>query len=144
MADVCCDTSFLFAAYGSDSHTAKALVALNRVGGSLALSSFNTYELANAFRLAEFRGLLPLGSEVHLAGLYRDIERANVRLLTFDLEAVLVEARRLSALYTCERGYRAFDILHVAAALHLCASEFLSFDAQQRTLALSEGLIVGP
>jgi hypothetical protein len=32
----------------------------------------------------------------------------------------------------------------VAAALHLGASEFLSFDTRQRTLAGLEGLIVGP
>ncbi len=144
MADVCCDTSFLFAVYADDRHTWRALNELSRVGDSLAVSSFNTYQLANAFRLAEFRGLLPLGSQVHFARLERDIARANVRLLSVDLAAVLAEAGRLSALYTREKGYRAFDILHVAAALHSRASEFLSFDAQQRALAQSEGLTVGP
>jgi hypothetical protein len=37
-------------------------------------------------------------------------------------------------------GYRAFDILHVAAALLLEASDFLTFDAKQSRLALAVGL----
>jgi hypothetical protein len=36
------------------------------------------------------------------------------------------------------------DILHVAAALKSGATDFLSFDGRQRTLAAAEGLTVGP
>ena len=39
-------------------------------------------------------------------------------------------------------GHRGFDILHVAAALVLRADEFLTFDANQKKLAESEGLAV--
>jgi hypothetical protein len=41
-------------------------------------------------------------------------------------------------------GHRAFAILHVAAALHLGASEFLTFDTNQRKLATTAGLKLGP
>jgi predicted nucleic acid-binding protein len=34
------------------------------------------------------------------------------------------------------------DILHVATALHLGATEFLTFDANQKELAEAEGLVV--
>ena len=34
------------------------------------------------------------------------------------------------------------DILHVATALHLASPEFLTFDANQRTLATAEGMDV--
>jgi hypothetical protein len=51
-------------------------------------------------------------------------------------------AERLSAQYTWTEGYRAFDLLHVATALHLGASEFLTFDAKQQKLAEAEGLSV--
>ena len=37
---------------------------------------------------------------------------------------------------------RSFDILHVAAAIHLGAKEFLTFDANQRKLAEAEGFKV--
>ena len=39
-------------------------------------------------------------------------------------------------------GHRLFDIVNVATALHLGASEFLTFDANQRQLAEAEGLRV--
>lgn len=39
-------------------------------------------------------------------------------------------------------GHRLADILHVATALHLGVGEFLTFDANQRRLAVSEGLVV--
>jgi hypothetical protein len=35
---------------------------------------------------------------------------------------------------TVTGGHRAFDILHVAAAVHLGADEFLTFDSNQRKL----------
>ncbi len=51
-------------------------------------------------------------------------------------------AERLSARYTWTQGYRGFDVLHVATALHLGATEFLSFDEKQKALAEAEGLRV--
>jgi predicted nucleic acid-binding protein len=45
---------------------------------------------------------------------------------------------------TATGAHRAFDILHVAAAVHLGADEFLTFDSNQRKLALAAGLNPGP
>jgi predicted nucleic acid-binding protein len=53
-------------------------------------------------------------------------------------------AERLSNSYTKADGHLAFDVLHVATALHLGAREFLSFDDRQRKLARAEGLKVKP
>jgi predicted nucleic acid-binding protein len=41
-------------------------------------------------------------------------------------------------------GHRFLDILHVATARVLGASEFLSFDENQRRLARAEGLAARP
>ena len=145
MAPVCCDTSFLFAVYYGDVHAPLALAAWSRVRHSLVLSSFNRFELVNAFRLAEFRGLLQMGpAERYIAIIEQDLENGNLRVVPCDFGAVIVGSERLSRLYSCTGGYRGFDIVHVAAALYLGASEFLSFDSRQRSLARSEGLIVGP
>ena len=54
---------------------------------------------------------------------------------TCNLASVLIEAKRLSASHTVTGGHRAFDILHVAAALHLGANEFLTFDSNQRKVS---------
>ncbi len=49
---------------------------------------------------------------------------------------------RLALQYTFKGGHRSFDILHVATALHLGVREFLTFDANQKKLAETEGLTV--
>jgi predicted nucleic acid-binding protein len=38
------------------------------------------------------------------------------------------------------KGHRTMDILHVATALHTAAGKFISFDENQRKLAMAEGL----
>jgi predicted nucleic acid-binding protein len=57
---------------------------------------------------------------------------------------VIAEAARLSELHTLSGGHRSFDVLHVATARLLKATTFLSFDANQRKLATTGRLAVGP
>jgi hypothetical protein len=82
--------------------------------------------------------------ETILAAFEADLASGYFDLPACNLAGVLIEAKRLSASHTMTGGHRAFDILHVAAALHLGASEFLSFDTNQRKLAISAGLKPGP
>jgi predicted nucleic acid-binding protein len=58
------------------------------------------------------------------------------------LAYIVREAKRLSGMYTAEKGHRAFDILHVATAISRRADQFLTFDANQKRLAEAEGLQV--
>jgi len=53
-----------------------------------------------------------------------------------------MSCERHSATYTLAGGHRGFGMLHVAAATELKARQFLTFDANQKRLAESEGLIV--
>ena len=109
------------------------------------LSPFHQYELPNAVRLSVFRGLRDAAAgETILAAFEADLASGYFALPTCNLASVLIEARRLSASHTMTGGHRAFDILHVAAALHLGASEFLTFDTNQRKLATTAGLKTGP
>ena len=141
MKPVFCDTSFLFALYGSDLHTARALGYLRKLTQPLTLSLFNEFELENALRFAGWRKLFP-AAQITLFQAAFEMDRKSGRLIVTpcNLAAVLTEARRLSTTYTLAGGHRAFDILHVAAALECGAGEFLSFDANQRKLAQAEGL----
>ena len=59
-----------------------------------------------------------------------------------DVTAVCAIAVDLSEKHTLAFGYRSFDILHVATALHLGVRDFLTFDDRQRRLAEAEGLTV--
>ena len=107
----------------------------------MLLSSFNEFELGNAFRLAEFRGLLPAGeTEVRLAALAEDYAAGHWRHSDVPLKEILAEAVRLSAAHTARNGHRAFDILHVAHARLVAPKQFLSFDANQLRLAKVAGV----
>ena len=55
-----------------------------------------------------------------------------------DWAAVQLRAEALSAAHTISSGHRLADILHVATALHLGVTEFLTFDSNQKKLALAE------
>jgi len=142
---VCCDTSFLFALYGSDLYTAKALAYVRKLTQPLTLSILNEFELENALRFAGWRKLFSAVQIINFFNAF-EMDRKSGRLVVIpcNLAAVLTEARRLSTAHTLAGGHRSFDILHVATALKCGAGEFLSFDTNQRKLARAEGLKLNP
>jgi hypothetical protein len=109
----------------------------------LTLTSLGEYELGNALRFAEFRNAIAVG-EATLFWAQFEADRASGRLQiqVCNLAHVVDEAKRLSATYTLTGGHRGFDILHVATALILKAQHFLTFDGNQKKLAIAEGLTV--
>jgi predicted nucleic acid-binding protein len=77
-----------------------------------------------------------------LSKLQLEIASGAVVVVPVDWADLVSIAERLSAQYTWTEGYRGFDVIHVATALHLGASEFLTFDGKQKELAEAEGLVV--
>jgi len=140
---ICADTSFLFSIYGNDVHTPRAAKWLRARQSAVVITVLNEFELANALRFAECRGAIGRG-EAALSWAQFESDRAAGRLAAqiCNLGELVDEAKRLSATHTLAGGHRGFDILHVAAALKLGAGEFLSFDANQKKLAMAEGLAV--
>lgn len=137
----CADTSFLFSLYHKDAHTDDANARLEQAAQPLLLSYLNEFELANAFRLAEFRGLLPAGETARrLDALAEDQAAGRWRHSDIPLDEIVAEAARLSATHTLKGGHRALDILHVAHARLAKPRLFLSFDANQLRLAKAVGL----
>jgi predicted nucleic acid-binding protein len=57
-------------------------------------------------------------------------------------DRVLVEGELIGAQHTSTVGCRTLDILHVAAARFVGATEFCTFDARQSELAKKVGLSV--
>jgi predicted nucleic acid-binding protein len=142
---VCCDTSFLFSFYGRDTLTPAATGAARALKEAPVLSPFNEYEFENAVRRARHRRLI--GDEQAAAMLEdfaADMAAGTLETGAVSLAAVLGQARRISAKHTPAGGHRAFDILHVAAAVAMEADAFLSFDLNQRELAKAEGLKLLP
>lgn len=137
------DTSFLFSLYGNDSHTPHALAWMKKRRTPIMLSVLNEYELGNALRFAEFRkGIGPGNAALFWSQFEADKVGGRLMLQVCNLAEVMNDAKRLSLIHTLTGGHRGFDILHVAAALQLGANLFLTFDANQKKLAESEGLKV--
>ena len=142
---VTADTSFLFALFGRDAHTAAARAWALQARQPITVTRLNRYELGNALRFAAFRKLIsPADALGSLAAFDADLKGGLLRLASCELSAVLREAERLSAQHTLAGGHRSFDLLHVAAARVLKATLFLTFDLNQRKLAGAAGLAVGP
>jgi predicted nucleic acid-binding protein len=145
MKRVLSDTSFLFSLFGNDAHTLSARKWVSQSRLPIAVSGLNRYEFQNAIRFAAFRQAIS-GTEAiaTLEAFESDLKSGHLQLTQVDLTTVLVEASNLSANHTISGGHRSFDILHVAVARTLKAGEFLTFDENQRKLARSARMEVGP
>lgn len=142
---ICADTSFLLSFYGDDMNSETARWHQSASGLPIHAHALNDFEFANALRALVFRRKITASHlRQWLAEYEADKQAGAVRLALVDANAVLRRAEIISAAMTESHGHRAFDILLVAAAKILGATEFWSFDGRQRALADAEGLAVGP
>ncbi len=142
---ICADTSFLISLYGNDEHSAAARTLRAASDGPLVVHPIIDFEYANAVRALVFRRKIePEQCDQWLE--YYEAEKRRGFLLNavLDQNAVFDAAAEISARHTRTTGNRAYDVLHIAAAKILAATEFWSFDGRQRALAAAEGLTVGP
>ncbi|MDP3068699.1 MAG: type II toxin-antitoxin system VapC family toxin [Opitutaceae bacterium] len=145
MATVVADTSFLFSLFGNDAHTPAAKSWAQQAQRPITVTTLGRYELGNAIRFAAFRKVIsPADARASLAAFEADFKSGHLQPASCDLPAIVSEASRLSELHTLNGGHRSFDILHVASARLLKATTFLSFDANQRRLATTLRLNIGP
>ena len=135
------DTSLLVSLYLADANTPQALASVAASGRPLLLTSWQQFELENAMQLRLFRRE---SSRADLAEaenrLAEDLAAGVVVPVALSMSSVLPVARQLTARHTALVGCRAFDVFHVAAAVHLRASRFLTFDVRQLALARAAGL----
>ena len=140
---IACDTSFLFSLYGSDAYSAMAVAWSAKNKRALYLNSLTHFELGNALRFSEFRKVIrPEAAAQYWATFEAAIAQGRLIVATSNLADVVDEAKRISSVRTRVGGHRGFDILHVASALKMGATQFLTFDGNQKMLAESEGLVV--
>lgn len=140
---IACDTSFLFSLYGNDAHSAKAVRWSAQNTRALFLNTLTHFEFGNALRFSEFRKGIPAGAATQSwAGFETAIAQGRLIVATSNLADVVDEAKRISSTRTLTGGHRGIDILHVASALKMSATHFLTFDGNQKNLAEAEGLVV--
>jgi hypothetical protein len=137
------DSSFLVSCYLLDANTGRAKSYLASLGGPLVFTSLQALEVGNAFELGVFRGLFSLSDAAAArANLESDLRGGRLVKTAVNWPLVFRVASALSKRHSATSGTRSMDILHVAAAKSLRASEFISFDGRQRLLAKACGLKV--
>ena len=145
------DTSFLCALYVRQDNSPAAAAHFKAMPEALHVSSLMLYEFRQSVRFQVWlhsrdksKGYPQAKTEAALDGLQADVETGVVVPVTADWPDVHRLAETLSKRHTMAGGHRAFDVLHVATALHLGARELLTFDTNQRKLAIAEKLKVKP
>jgi predicted nucleic acid-binding protein len=143
------DTSFLCALYVAQSTSKRALVFMQSQPTALISTSLLLYEFRQSLQFQVYRHSkdssqgYPLNvAQSALSTLQSNISAGVFQQGQLDWADVHRIAERLAFKHTVNGGHRSFDILHVASALHLGATEFLTFDENQKKLAEAEGLAV--
>jgi predicted nucleic acid-binding protein len=145
------DTSFLCALYVAQRTSAAAIAHYQRMKEPLHVSALLLGEFRQSVRFQIFRHIRDAtqgyprrtGLEA-LAKLQSNLDAGALVVVPAEWADVIHIAERISAQHMIGGGHRYLDVLHVAAALHLGAAEFLSCDANQRKLAAAEGLVAKP
>ncbi len=143
------DTSFLCAMYRNQVNSIEAARYFSQMPEPLYITSPLLFEFRQSIRWQAFlntkdssKGFHKTTAQAVLSKFHANIASGAIVVLPVDWADVASIAEHLSAQYTWTKGYRGFDVIHVATALHLGATEFLSFDEKQKELAESEGLHV--
>lgn len=145
------DTSFLCSLYRKQIHSPRAIEFMKNRTAKLPVSSLLLLEFRQSVRLQvrlhakdKSKGFPQHEGAQMLKDLQADLAANVLELVSVDWPTVHQRAEELSVRHTEKNGHRLADILHVATALQLGATEFLTFDANQKLLAESEGLQVAP
>jgi predicted nucleic acid-binding protein len=145
------DTSFLCALYRRQDNSPAAVKYAEQMPEALHVSSLLLFEFRQSLRFQVWlhsqnpgKGFPQADCDGALGKLQLNLDAGAIVIVPADWSDVHQIAEKLSARHTAARGYRAFDLLHIATALHLEAKVFLSFDERQRKAATVEGLKVKP
>lgn len=139
------DTSVLFSLYVTDANSAKADLWRQSNPGPLDFTGFHRMEMRNALSLAVYqKRLTPTEAQAAWSQVQADMAAGLLQDTTELWTKLTSEAERLAERHTPTLGTRSLDILHVAAALVLGATEFSTFDTRQGKLAQMVGLQVKP
>jgi predicted nucleic acid-binding protein len=130
------DSSIITKWYLPEADSAAALRIRARHEPPVVLTHLHRVELTTAWHLKVFRRELRLETVVQaLADLEQDVETGVWEPPAYDLGDVHSRAEHLARRHAAVLGTRTLDILHVAAALALGATRFVTSDRRQASLA---------
>jgi predicted nucleic acid-binding protein len=143
------DTSYLCALYRYQANSEIAARHFHELDEPLHIASPLLFEFKQSLRWQSYlhskdrsKGFDKETGVAALAKFQMNVSAGAIRVIPVEWPDIVSIAERLSSEFTWTEGFRGFDILHIATALHLGAAEFLTFDTNQKKLAVSQGLIV--
>lgn len=135
-----CDTSFLASLYLLDDQSSNSKKWIESVDLPLPLTSLGKLELMGAIEQRIFRKQLSLvEAERCYALIKKNLEMGFYQEFLLDPE-VYEKALQIVRQQTAIIGCRTLDVLHVASALSLGISCFVTYDLRQKILAEAVGL----
>ncbi len=130
------DSSVITKWYLPEADSAAALRMRARYEPPAVLTHLHRVELTTAWHLKVFRRELHLDTVAQaLADLENDVDAGVWAPPSYDLGDVHMRAEHLARRHAAALGTRSLDILHVAAALALGATHFVTSDQRQAALA---------
>ena len=137
------DSSIVTKWYLPEPDSADSLRLRARFAPPAILTHLHRVELVTAWHLKVFRREITKDIVEQAWGHVEDDITAGLwELPAYDLVDVHAHAEALSRQHTARVGARSLDILHVAAAIVLGASAFVTHDDRQARLAKAAGLRV--
>lgn len=137
------DTSSLVALYFPEQKTAPLIAHLRRRPLPLAFTSLHEVEFANGLNLKLFRKEAAAAAvAATLAAFRADGEAGVLHRVQPAWPTIFAATLRMSAAHSSTIGTRTLDLLHVATALTLQVTEFVTGDDRQAEAAIKEGLEV--
>lgn len=134
------DSSALVKVYVTEEHSAAARREV-QAAGQVPLTWLHTLEIGNALRVLSGRGLLAGAEAAALLDHFEDDRQAGrLAAVAVDWPKIFHESVQLSRRYAAKHLCRSLDLLHVAAAVELGCSRFISADARQLAVARGAGL----
>lgn len=136
------DSSVYFSLYVTDANTPAAISKTQKATRPLLCTDFAELELVNALGLRLFRRELSASEVKQVLTLFgQDLAADSFRYVSIP-SACFRRARDIARQHTPNLGTRSLDILHVASALALGATQFVTCDERQAKLAATVGLHV--
>jgi predicted nucleic acid-binding protein len=137
------DTSVLLKTYVHENRSEEAIRLLEDQATLPPISPPLKLEFVNALHLKVFRNeITSKAKDRYLAAFKEDLSLGRYASPRIELDRIYSTAEQLAKSRSAKMVTRSMDILHVAIALEIGATLFISFDHRQQTLAKACGLKV--
>jgi predicted nucleic acid-binding protein len=137
------DTGVLLKLYLPEPRAAEAVAYVNASGNRPPITPLHELEMRSAFRQKAGRGEITLMEcEALIVQMEADLSDGVYERATVVWPDVFAAVESLSSAHGVSTLCRSLDMLHVALAQQLGATEFCTFDHRQSLMALAAGLMV--